>query len=122
MIYCLKPEMYPTPQQTIEEISYRDENYFEWKIARVENGFFVKYFGEPYFKETYFSCDLKSGEHILINNTNCIFIQDADFETFAEVRNVIKIGNTYDIWETFKEMFEERFEHDRRLLESEIVN
>ena len=44
MIYCLKPEMYPTPEKTIEEIIYRDENDFEWKIARVENGFFVKYF------------------------------------------------------------------------------
>ena len=121
MIYCLKPEMYPTPEQTIEEISYRDENDFEWKIARVENGFFIRYFGEPYFKETYFSCELKSGEHILINNTNCIFIQDTDFETFAEVRNVIKIGYTDDIWETFQEMFEERFEHDKGLLESELV-
>jgi len=64
---------------------------------------------------------LKGGEHILINNTNCIFIQDTDFETFAEVRNVIRIGYTDDIWETFQEMFEERFEHDKGLLESELV-
>ena len=63
---------------------------------------------------------MENGEHILINNTNCIFIQDTDFETFAEVRNVIKIGYTDDSWETFQEMFE-RFEHDKRLLESELV-
>ena len=121
MIYCLDSEIFPNARQALEYISYKDENDFEWEIARVENGFFVKYLGEPYFKDTYFSCDLKSGEHVLVNNTNCIFIQDTDFETFAEVRNVIKIGYTDDIWEVFQEMFEERLDHDKRLLESEII-
>jgi len=121
MIYCVKPDLYPTPEHAIEELSYQDENSQEWRIARVDNGFFVKYFGEPYFKETYFSCELESGEHIMINNTNCILIKDTDFDTFAEVRNVIKIGYTDDIWETFEEMFTERFEHDKGLLESELV-
>ena len=51
MIYCLDPKMYPAPDQLIEEISYRDENDFEWKIARVQNGFFVKYLGDEYFKD-----------------------------------------------------------------------
>ncbi len=114
--------MYPTTEKIVEEITYRDENNFEWKIARVENGFFVKYFGVDYFKDKYFSCDLKSGEHILINNTNCIFIQDTDFETFAEVRNVLKIGYTDEIWEVFQEMFEERFEHDKSINEWEDVS
>lgn len=122
MIYCLNPEMYPTTEKIIEEITYRDENNFEWKIARVENGFFVKYFGVDYFKEKYFSCDLSTGEHILINNTNCIFIQDNDFETFAEVRNVLKTGYTDEIWEVFQEMFEERFEHDKSINEWEAVS
>jgi len=122
MIYCLPSKMYPTPELTIEENTYRDENGFEWKIARIQNGFFVKYLGEPYFKDKYFSCDLKSGEHILINNTNCIFIQDSEFETFAEIRNVLKNGYTDEIWEIFQEMFEERFEHDKGILESEMVD
>lgn len=121
MIYCIPIEMYPKEGQFIEELSYIDENDFEWKISRVKNGFMVRYFGEPYFKETYFSCELKSGEHILINNTNCIFIKDANFETFAEFRNIIKNGFTDDIWEVFQEMFTERFEHDKGLLASEIV-
>jgi hypothetical protein len=121
MIYCLNLEIYPTRELIIEEISCRDENDFEWKIARVENGFFVRYFGEPYFKETYFSCDLKSGEHILIRNTNCIFIKNNDFDVFFKVRDVINSGYTDEIWETFQEMFEERFEHDKTILESEIV-
>lgn len=113
--------MYPTAQLSLEDISYQDENGFEWKISRVENGFFVQFLGNPYFCETHFSCELKSGEHILVNNTNCIFIQDSDFETFSEVRNIIKLGYTDDIWETFQEMFVERFEHDRGILESELV-
>jgi len=113
--------MYPISKMLIEEISYKDENDFLWKIARVENGFFVKYFGDSYFKYNVFECDLKSGFNIKVNNTNCIFINDTDFETFAEVRNVIKIGYTDEIWEVFQEMFEERFEHDLSMLESEIV-
>lgn len=121
MIYYVPIEMYPKEGQFIEELSYKDENDFEWRISRINNGFMVRYFGEPYFKENYFSCELKSGEHLLINNTNCIFIKDTEFETFAEVRNVIKNGFTDDIWEVFQEMFAERFEHDKGLLESEIV-
>lgn len=121
MIYCLKPETYPNPEQTIEEIIYKDENDFEWRIARVKNGFFVKYFGDPYFRDPYFSCDLKGGKHILINNTNCIFINDNQFDTFEEIRNLIKMGYTDDIWEKFEEMFVKRFAYNNELLESEIV-
>lgn len=119
MIYCLKSEEYPAPAQTIEELSYRDENGFKWKIARVENGFFVKYFGNSYFQEPAFECETSRGEYIRVKNTNCIFIQDTDFETFADVRNVLKTGYTDEIWEVFQEMFEERFERDSRILESE---
>ena len=120
MIYCLSPSDYPTIDKQIEELIYIDENGFEWKIARVKNGFFVKYFGDDYFRESYFNCELPNGKTILINNTNCIFIQDTDFETFAEMRTILKNGYTDDIWETFEEMLEERFLHDLSLLESEI--
>lgn len=121
MIYCLEPALYPKPHQFIEEISYRDENDFEWKVARISNGFFVRYFGNDYFKESVFVCELLQGETIRIKNTNCIFIQNTDFEVFAEVRNVLKNGYTDDIWETFEEMFTERFEHDKTLLKSELL-
>lgn len=121
MIYCLEPELYPTINQLIEEISYQDENDFEWKIARVQNGFFVRYFGNDYFKKNMFVCDLPSEKIIRINNTNCIFIQNSDLEVFAEVRNVLKTGHTDDIWETFEEMFTERFTHDERMLKSEFL-
>ena len=129
----------------IEELSYKDENNFEWKIARIKNGFMVRYFGEEYFKQKTFECELSNGEWVRVKNTNCIFFQNVDFETFCEVRDIIKIGYTDDffqnvdfetfcdvrdiikigytddIWETFEQLFTERFEHDKGMLESEMV-
>ena len=122
MIYCVEPEMYPSKDLVTEEISYLDENGFEWKIARIDNGFFVKYFGDSYFKDDTFECETKYGEYVRVKNTNCIFIQNTSFETFVEVRDLIKEGWTDDIWDTFREMFEERFDWCKDLLESEVVN
>lgn len=119
MIYCIPPENYPKQGFFIEEFSYRDENDFEWKIARVENGFIVKYFGDDYFKDKYFSCELKNGSWVTINNTNCIFFKDESFDAFYEMRNILKNGYTDDIWETFEELFTERFEHSSDFLECE---
>jgi len=121
MIYSLSPELYPSSEQVLEEISYLDENNFEWKIARVEKGLFIKYFGDPYFKETYFSCLLNNGEHVVIKNTNCIFINDTKFETFTEIINIIKNSCTDEIWEALEKIFAKRFEHDMHLLLSEYV-
>jgi len=121
MIYCVPIEQYPKEGSFIEELIYKDVNFFEWRIARIENGLMVKYFGDEYFKESTFECTLLNGTHIRVKNTNCIFFKDVDFETFCEVREIIKIGYTDDIWETFEELFTERFEHDRHLLQSEII-
>lgn len=121
MIYCLDPKLYPTAEHMLEEITYQDENGFDWKIARVSNGFFVKYLGDPYFKDNTFECETSRGQHIRVKNTNCIFIEDPDFDTFYEVRNLLILGYTDEIWETFNGMFEERFEHDLGMLESEMV-
>ena len=122
MIYCIPIEMYPKEGMYIEELTYTDENGFEWRIARVENGFIVRYFGDDYFRDSLFSCEIGTGEIIKVKNTNCIFFKDSDFETFYEMREIIKIGYTDDIWETFVELFTERFEHDRGMLESEMLN
>lgn len=122
MIYCVKTEMYPKEGQFIEELKYLDENGFEWRICRIENGFMVRYFGDEYFIEKMFSFELKNGKHIKINNTNCIYFQDTDFETFCEVRNILKLGFTDDIWQFFEELFKERFENNEGFIESEIVN
>jgi len=121
MIYCVPIENYPTEKMFVEELYYKDENGFEWRIARIQNGFMVRYFGDDYFKENTFECELKSGETVRVNNTNCIFVEDVDFDTFCEVRDIIKEGYTDEIWETFEEMFTERFECDRGMLESEMI-
>lgn len=120
MIYALWPDAYPKDNQFIEEHSYRDENDFEWRICRVNNGFFVKYFGDSYFKEKFFCCTTSKDKLHKVNNTNCIFFQDASFDTFCDMRNILMNGFTDDIWDSIIEFFTERFEHDPGIVESEI--
>ena len=121
MLYCLDPTTaYPKAGQFLEEIKYKDENDFEWRVARVKNGFFVRYYGDAYFKESTFDCETKRGERIRVPNTGCIFFATTDFDTFYHIREIVKSGYTDDIWETFTELFTERFNHSTGLLESEI--
>ena len=121
MIYCLPIEQYPKEGEFIEELSCKDENHCDWKIARIKNGFIIRYFDFEYFLEKRFHCELTNGQTVTILNTNCIFIQDTDFDTFCLVRDVIKNGFTDEIWDTFEEMFTERFEHDKGLLACEMA-
>ena len=122
MIYLLDPALYPAPGQHLEEIEYQDENDFTWKIARVQNGFFIRYFGDKYFQEKYFSIELADETSLLLRNTNCIFVADAGFDTFFHFRDILKTGWTDDIWDAIEEMLTERLRLDPGLLESEIVN
>lgn len=121
MIYCVPIEIYPEEGMFIEELKYKDENDFEWRIARVENGFMVRFFGDKYFKEETIECWLPNGSCVRIKNTNCIFFKDSDFDTFCEVRNILKNGFTDDIWDVFTELFCERFTHNLEILESELI-
>jgi hypothetical protein len=121
MIYCVPPELYPKQGMFIEEISYKDENDFEWKIARIENGFMVKYFGDSHFMESSFEVEDIEGNYLQVKNTNCIFFSSTDFDTFCEVRDILKSGYTDDIWECFEDLFVERFKTDGSILESERV-
>jgi hypothetical protein len=120
MIYCLEPELYPKEGRYFEESVYKDENEFEWRIARVENGFFLRYFGDNYFSPEKFVIDIEGEELIKIKNTKCIFVQDANFETFYHFRNFLKNGWTDEIWEFFGDLFNERFENNKDILKSEI--
>lgn len=121
MIYCLDPTTtYPQPGQFLEEITYKDENGFEWRIARVNNGFFVRYYGDSYFRESVFECETIRGDRIMVYNTGCLFFATTDFETFCHVRDILKNGWTDDIWDIFTELFTERFNQSNRLLEIEI--
>lgn len=121
MIYCIPSKDYPNKEQFIEELEYKDENDFIWKIARIENGFIIKYFGDEYFKDNTFECELLSGNWISINNTNCIFFKDADFDAFCEMRDILKNGYTDDIWDTLNDFFTERFNQNEDILECEKI-
>jgi hypothetical protein len=121
MIYCVQEFLYPSSEKSVEELVYNDENGFEWRISRILNGFIIRYFGDPYFRENIFECENSKGECIKVKNTNCIFVQDDDFETFAEFREVILRGCTDEIWGFIRDLLQERFEYDTGLLDSEIV-
>ncbi|MES3018191.1 MAG: hypothetical protein V4721_10450 [Bacteroidota bacterium] len=122
MIYAIPNDNYPKTDQFTEEIIYKDENDFEWRIARIVNGFIVKYFGDVYFSPTTFECELKTGKTVRIKNTLCIFFKETDFDTFYHVREVIKKGYTDDIWDTFEELFTDRLNENKDVLESEVID
>lgn len=120
MIYSTDITNFPSEKQYIECHSYKDENRFEWKIARVQNGFFVAYFGDSYFKDKYLDLDV-NGIQMLITNTGCFFVNDTSFETFYEFREILKNGYTDDIWDSIADLLSERLSHDARLTDSEII-
>lgn len=121
MIYCIPTENYPKENQFLEELSYKDENDFEWKVARVNNGFIIKYFGDEYFKDSTFEIELKSGNWVRVKNTNCIFFENVEFETFYHIRELLKKGYTDEIWESITDLFKERFENCVDILECEML-
>jgi len=119
MIYCVNPNTYPTKGKYIEESSHVDLNDFEWRIARVENGFFVKFFGDSYFSDNTFRIRTLDKE-FMIKNTNCIWVQNPNFGTYCDFRDMIRDEYTDDIWEGIADLLSERFQHDKRILKTEI--
>lgn len=126
MIYSTEIDNFPASNKSLECHTYKDENSFEWKIARVENGFFLAYFGDPYFKEKYFLLEIKD-ENIMILNSGCFFIQNTDFDVFCNFdifynfRTLLKEGWTDDIWESIGNYIKERLIKDPELTECETL-
>ena len=118
-IYFIPKEVYPTKDMLIEEVVYIDLNDFEWRLARVETGFIVKFDGDNYFAEDVFK--VSNQKHHVVN-TRCMFFQDASFDDFCDVRSKLKDNYTDDIWEYFTELLAKRFEEDPQLLVSEMFN
>lgn len=116
MIYSTEIKDFPKEADYYELLSYKDENDFEWKIARVKNGFFIAYFGDSYFKDSEFDIELKYGKTVFIKNTGCFFIQNSEFEVFYEFRNIIKTGWTDDIWESIEDFLKERLLNNPELI------
>lgn len=120
MIYSFEIKDFPKSGQYTERLTYKDENDCEWVIARVENGFFVAYFGHEYFKEKYFSLEVH-GESLMIVNTGCFFVQNTDFDAFYDFREILTNGFTDDIWEAIGDFITERLKQDSGLVACEIV-
>lgn len=121
MIYFVSPDIYPKEGQYIEEHKYEDENGFVWLIARVGNGFMVKYSGDRYFMENEFCIEISDTKVARIKNTGCAFIQDASFDTFFHFRNLLKNGYTDEIWDAFEVFLKDRLARNPGRIESEII-
>lgn len=119
MIYCVSEESYPKLGEIIEEISYSDENDFEWKVARTKKEFYVKYCGDKYFSNDLFVCDVGEEEFIKIKNTNCFLFEDVDFEFFCDIRDVVKLGQTDEIFDYFGGLLTNRLSKSKSILDSE---
>lgn len=120
MIYSTVIDKFPKPDQSLEEISYRDKNDFEWKISRIKSGFFFAYFGRSYFKHPRFEIEV-NGRHFQIVNTGCFYVEDTGLEAFCNVRDILMSGWTDAIWETIEELLTERLKQDPGLMDCETV-
>lgn len=119
MIYCIpKPEAI----EPIEEVSFRDENNFEWVVTRVDKGMWLEYKGPIYFSPTKFWIELEDREKtITILNLRTFFIKDSSFEAYDELRNLINSEFTDDIWEAIEASLKERLLENELLLNDEII-
>jgi len=119
MIYSVLPSS--IPQDTIQRIcEVKDLNYFTWNIVILSDKFYIRYLGISYFSEITLTVTKPSGESLQIKNHNCFLIPEV---TELEVNNYIKLISTNytdNIWESFEEIFTERFKSNDELLESEL--
>ena len=119
MIYSITEDKFPNEDQYIECHSYQDENNFEWRIARIKNGFMIGYFGDQYFKDKHFPIETPDNRFLILN-TGFFFVSNTEFETFYQFREILKTGYTDDIWESITDFLTERLTHDPGLMECEI--
>lgn len=105
MIKCIPIDQYPKGESIVERI-LKDQNDFEWRMARVENGFAVAYCGDPYFKKSFFEFYMK-GEFIQIENTGCVVFDKKPAE-LAVMAYLIENSYTDEIWERFEWYFERK--------------
>ena len=120
MIYSVDKSLFPSDTQSLELHSYLDENGFEWKISRVDNGFFLIYLGHDYFKESTFDIEIED-ESFFIKNTGCFFIQDESFDTFYHFIKLLIDGFTDEIWDSIEEFITDRIKYGGGITEYEIL-
>lgn len=121
MIYSVYNEIAELTTIPIERITYNDQNGFKWEIIREEDGFYIVYNGDKYFMQEIMVIELPDGSFQKVKNHGCFHVKDSDFETFCHVRDILKNGYTDEIWDIIEELLEERFIHDRSLIDSELL-
>lgn len=123
MIYSLEKQDYPSKNQSLEIIRVEDKNGLPWELRRVKEGVFVRYMGDRYFIEKYFTFTLttESGQetHKTIKNHNTLFFKGRGFEFYYRIRNIITDSYTDDIYEDFSDMFAARLSDNMFLLTTE---
>lgn len=122
MIFMMPKEIFPAENQAKEILEYKDENDFIWKIGRVTNGFFLKYYGDEHFSSSVFELELERKRRLQIKNTGCYFFHTSDFEVFYAVRDLVKNQCTDDICHDLEGFFTQRFQASLGVLEHEEIH
>ena len=125
MFYSVDISSFPLGNEIIN--TYRDQNDLEWKIATVDDGIYIGYFGDEHFKDTYLEVKFLNTNAIL-TNTGCFFIGKKDlkdddqmFEVFVENRDMIKENYTDDIWEMISQEVSDRISKTGIILDCELI-
>lgn len=122
MIYSMPINNFPKEGQYHNCYSHNDMNRQEWKIAIVENGFVLAYFGKDYLKQNSLLILFEGEpESKLINNTGCFFWQTKDLDVYSSIRETIIHGFTDDVYCMIRDCISERLLNDPGLVECEII-
>ena len=122
LIYCISEKEYKKLRmpQEVQMLVY-DQNQFAWKITHNQNGIFITFMADAYFKETYFTCKIQNNESVSIINTNYIHIKNSSDAMLNSISNIITQNYTDEIWEIITSMFVNRLTHNKELLTTETA-
>jgi len=118
MIYSLSKEGFPEKEQCHE---YNDQDGVLWKLAVVDNGFILGYFGDDYFAPKYFFINFNLWGR-MINNSKCFFFNSKELDLFINIRTIIQDGSTNQIWQVIQSLIQTRLEEDAGYLTPVEIN
>lgn len=116
MIYAVNIEQ---KGENLESVIYKDKSGLSWHVQRTEVGLFVSCLSPKSLIPKNFECKVNK-KLVFIRNTNCIFIEATDLETFCHIRNIIKDGYINQIWDVFTSFFTSRLKMNPIILQTEM--